>query len=757
MASSSPQPKANASDATSGSASAFELLHPGVQRQLWRMGWTKLRPLQVESIRYLLQSLDDLLLCAATASGKTEAAFLPVLSKIADKPVGSVRAMYIGPLKALINDQFGRVGELCEYLEVPVHSWHGDVSASKKAKLVQDPGGVLLITPESLESLFVNRSEHLSRLFGGLRFVVIDELHSFLDNERGMHLQSLLARVRHICGQSAPFRRIALSATVGEISMAQRYVNPDRPESVRVVDDTSGKKELKLRIHGYRSIPAGDEDDVDEQGENVKPSDAVLRMSTDIVKHCAGAANLIFANAKADVEECADLCKEIAQQQGLADQFLVHHGSLSAEIREDAEATMKSGVVATTFCSSTLEMGVDIGSVKMVGQISAPWSVASLKQRLGRSGRKEGEPRVLRMYVRCREPDAHSDVFDRVHLHLLQAIGVTELMLSGWVEPPSPPRCDLSTLTQQIISVVAQTGGTRADWLYDQLCICGAFRDIDKKLFASLLRCLARNDVIEQMGDSEGDLILGLRGEKIRKDRGFYAVFATPQQYGVLHEGRRIGTLECVPEKDEHLLFAGRRWQVADVDRERLELHVVPARGWKRPKFMGATGHIHPRIREKMREVLGGHMELGYLDAESHKLLDEARAAAATAGICQRPLVALGPRKTALMTWTGTRIQQTMCAQFAELGVGGDDEQIAIVFDLTERDVVDAILLGPRAEQDLQAVARRWEPRQRRKYDSLLDDALLDACIIRDQLDLEGASATLGALQRLCASSSVQR
>lgn len=734
MTSSSSQPESAAS------AGAFELLHAGVQRQLWRMGWTQLRPLQVESIRSILQSEDDLLLCAATASGKTEAAFLPILSKIADDPVGSVRALYVGPLKALINDQFARVAELCEYLEMPVHSWHGDVSASKKAKLVQDPGGVLLITPESIESLFVNRSEHLARLFGGLRFVVIDELHSFLDNERGLHLQSLLSRVQHVCGADHRLRRVGLSATVGDTGMARRYLNPDRPDQVRLVDDARGKKELKLRVHGYRSVPAEDESEVDPQNTQVRPSDDVLQMSTDIVKHCAGAANLVFANAKADVEECADLCKDIAEHQALPDHFLVHHGSLSAEIREDAEATMKSGAVATTFCSSTLEMGVDIGSVKMVGQISPPWSVASLKQRLGRSGRKEGEPRILRMYVRCREPDANSDIFDRVHLQLLQAIAVTELMLSGWVEPPSPPHCDLSTLTQQIMSMVAQTGGTRADQLYAQLCVAGPFRDVEKKLFASLLRGLAGRDVLEQMG-AEGDLILGLRGEQLRKGAGFYAVFPTPEQYAVLHEGRCLGTLECAPEKDEHLLFAGKRWQVTDVDRERLELHVVPARGWKRPKFSGGGGHIHPRIRQKMREILQATSPIGYLDAEAAKLLDDARAAAATAGLCDRTVIALGPRKSALMTWTGTRIQHTLCAIYAELGLDAGDEHVAIVFDLPEKELTDAVLLGLRARQDPQAIAQHWRPRERRKYDTLLDDALLDTCIIRDQLDLEGATA----------------
>jgi ATP-dependent Lhr-like helicase len=170
------------------------------------MQWTNLRPLQVDAIRYLLQTEGDAILSAATASGKTEAAFLPILSKIAAQPRDSVRVIYVGPLKALINDQFGRIEELCNHLDVPVHRWHGDVPASKKAKLVQNPGGVLLITPESLESLFINRSSALRSLFGGLEFVVVDELHSFLDNERGLHLRSLLSRLNGVA--VLPFRRM---------------------------------------------------------------------------------------------------------------------------------------------------------------------------------------------------------------------------------------------------------------------------------------------------------------------------------------------------------------------------------------------------------------------------------------------------------------------------------------------------------------------------------------------------------------------
>src|SRR3984885_3913921 len=160
---------------------AFRLLHPTVQRKLWDMKWTELRQIQVDAIEHLLGGTPtDCIISSPTASGKTEAAFLPVLSAIADEPTGGVRAIYIGPLKALINDQFGRVEQLCERMEMPVHRWHGDVDAGAKKAVLAAPSGVLLITPESLEAMFVLRPTQLPAMFGHLAYVVIDEMHAFL-------------------------------------------------------------------------------------------------------------------------------------------------------------------------------------------------------------------------------------------------------------------------------------------------------------------------------------------------------------------------------------------------------------------------------------------------------------------------------------------------------------------------------------------------------------------------------------------------
>ncbi len=714
---------------------AFSLLARGVQHQLWRMKWTELRQIQTDAIKSVMLRDGHLIIAAETASGKTEAAFLPILSRISEEPLGSVRALYVGPLKALINDQFARVEDLCGHLDMPVHRWHGDVGDTQKRRLVEAPGGVLLITPESIESLFVNRSSSLMALFGGLRFVVVDELHSFLGSDRGLHLQSLLSRLallRTAAQKDAqPFRLVGLSATLGDFDVARRYLAPDEPDRVEIIRDQGSGKEIKYRIHCYEpeAPPASPppprpvEDDAAPDGTNV----VERRIAADIVGHFSGKAGLIFANAKSDVEVYADLANETARERSLPESFLVHHGSLSKEIREETEQEMKSGRAMTTFCSSTLEMGIDIGSVAVVGQIGPPWSVASLAQRLGRSGRKEGQPRVMRMYVEASPTNADSDLLDPLQLDLVQAIALTELMLQKWVEPPNASGSDLSTLSHQIISVIAQTGGMRADRLHDRLCVRGAFRSVDTSLFAALLRCLAAKEVVEQT--PEGDLILGLAGERIRAHKSFYAVFPTPEEYRIVHDGKQIGALpmEGVPAENDHLLFAGRRWHVVGVDQERLEILVIPARGKKRPIFLSGAGAVHTRVREKMRDTLRGADRPVYIDETAAALLTSARQYAARLGVLDAPLLDTGGKSSVWFPWAGTRVQGLLSAMLRTRGVEASSWSVAIRVPApisALKDALRQIAASPPSAAELAPYASQQASR---KYDWLLDDELLAA------------------------------
>src|ERR1022692_2651280 len=244
------------------SSATFDLLHPQVQKAVWSMGWREFHPIQSQAIHQVIEHSGHLIITAQTAGGKTEAAFLPIISKLLENSQPSIQALYVGPLKALINDQFERLERLCESLDIPVHRWHGDVSASSKKQIRQSPAGILLITPESLESNFINYGARVPELYRHLQFVVIDELHSFLDNVRGVHLLSLLARLRNASGSNP--RIIALSATLGDPQAGCRFLCPEQPNTVRIIDDPNSRREIKFGIKAHVRRPPNNNEKLSE-------------------------------------------------------------------------------------------------------------------------------------------------------------------------------------------------------------------------------------------------------------------------------------------------------------------------------------------------------------------------------------------------------------------------------------------------------------------------------------------------------------
>ncbi len=734
------------SETSSGSHGAFDLLAPGIQEQLYRMKWGLLRPIQVDAIRAYAEPGSHLLIMAETAGGKTEAAFLPILSSISAEPIGSIRAMYVGPLKALINDQFGRLEELCSYIEMPVTKWHGDASDGKKKAILKSPGGVLLITPESLESMLINRTAMLQDLFGGLRAIVIDELHSFLDSERGLHLASLLSRLRRFRLESEPeWRMVGLSATIGDIDVARRYLSRDDADRVVVVTSPSEHKEIRISLRGYnaadfKTVERSDSDEAkeDERQHDETELGVMRKIAGDLVDHCVGEANLVFANRKANIELYADLANEICRAEGSAETFVVHHGSLAKEVREDTELRMKSGQKLTTMCSSTLEMGIDIGSVHTVGQIDAPFSVASLKQRMGRSGRRDSEPRRLRMYIEYGEEG--KDALSRLPLDLLQAIATVELMISKWVEPPAPAKRDFSTLTQQTISVTAEFGEISASDLYAVLCDSGPFRSLDKKLFGALLRQLRSEDVVEI--SNEQRVILGLEGERIRSKYDFYAAFATPVEYEVIAGDRPIGSLPVgvLTKPGQHVVLAAKRWEVVDIDDKKRVLYVRPTRKRKAPGFDGTAGEVHPRVREEMRRLLTTDSDVRYLNDSARSALERARKLARENGLAKRALLPIGEGQTLWMTWTGTRAQQTLSAMLEIMGIGGPSKDttvtdVSIACKMPPDELHQRLADAEKILQDDRELAGRVGFSKNRKYDHLLNDEILLEAARVDGLD----------------------
>ncbi len=707
--------------------SAFEKLHPLMQRKLYDMRWTELRPIQTEAIRAFFAHDRNLILAADTASGKTEAAFLPILSRMLTAPEEGVRALYVSPLKALINDQFRRLEDLCERAEIPVFKWHGDVGAPRKKKFLSDPQGVLLITPESIESLFINHSEHVGHLFKATSWLVMDEMHAFVGTERGMQLLSLLARVDRI--RTAPMRRLGLSATIGDFDAARKWLSPDgNPSKVELIfPGADDAKAILYRVKGY------------ETGGGLSPCVA------DMVK-LFPSTSLIFVNSRTMLEHLAYTTQRYVEKKRLPDRYRVHHGSLSRAEREDTEDALKTQDRIVTFCSSTLELGIDIGSVSRVGQFGAPWSVNALMQRLGRSGRKDGESSAMVLFVVDREPGENVSVVDGIHPGLLQAVAMSELMFGRWCEPPDVDRPHYSTLVQQCLSVLAEKGGISASGLYDVLVGRGAFHNVSRADFAGILRGLGVHDLVGQT--EQGDLILGPEGERLVRGHDFYAAFTAPQQITVVHEGHAIGgiflALDMIPEG--FILLAGKRWKIRAIDLEKNVMAVVPAEGGKAPPFGGDDGpEIHSRVRRKMFEVLTDSGVPEYLDGGAAKMLADARRIAAEVSLANVPFVQ-EKRNLLWFPWESSAVHRTLCAMGLIAGMALEDRGIALEFTRTTPDELKAayapFLKTPPTSG---RIVDKFElaGKGKEKYDRYIPTRFLLEAFEKQYLDIPGALASV--------------
>jgi ATP-dependent Lhr-like helicase len=729
--------------------SAFQRLNPIIQEELYRMKWTELRPIQVDAIHTILGSGSHLIISANTAGGKTEAAFLPILSDIVEDYAGSVRALYVGPLKALINDQFRRLEDLCEHAEIPVHKWHGDVGQSKKHKVLKSPGGVLLITPESIESLFINHPDKLGKLFSNLSYVVIDELHAFLGTERGTQLRSLLARLTQRVNNEV--RIIGLSATLGDMESAKRWIDWRNPEDVDLIKSDVDKS-IKYLIKGYRRLKTGEERGEEATYEENAKSDVTpddFRLAKDVISAFSGKTALVFANSKQQLEFYADLTGRLLSQAGQPNTFRIHHGSLSKAEREDTEEALRSESRPTaTFCSSTLELGIDVGNVSQVGQIGAPWSVSSLKQRLGRSGRGEGESSVMLLYMVEDVATEDTRPIYRLYPQLLRAIAMTELMLEHWCEPPDIERWHLSTLVQQIMSVITEAGGASASTLYDRLIVRGAFENIDQETFIRTLRSMGANDLIEQT--SEGTIILGLKGERIARSFDFYSAFVTEKEMRVLHRGHLIGTISSLPSTgaDGFLILAGKRWKIIEINLDREEILVEPSRGGRLPLFGGSSGpDLHPRIHEKMREILSDTKIPVYLDQVAKEMLHEARTFARDSEILHSPFFRDG-NDIIWFTWSGTRVNRTLLGLGLYNGLHVRDDGIALTFEkMSDKEIQARYSQFLLEVPDLVELAQCFPVKSVEKYDGFLTDDLLCESFARNYLDLPGALKAIEGIQ----------
>ncbi len=439
----------------------------------------ELRSIQVAAADAIFNTQDNVLLTASTASGKTEAAFFPILTEFWERPPASVGALYIGPLKALINDQFVRLNDLCEEADIPVWHWHGDVSQSHKAKLIKKPSGILQITPESLEALLIHKHMAIPRMFCDLRYVVIDEVHSLMRGDRGGQTLCLIERLSRMAGVQP--RRIGLSATIGDPERTGAFLSQGTGRDCIIPRFEEPRRVWRISMeHFYNSGPQAQQRGFESTGpqeaemlacERIEPAaPAALPAGAQDVRHSgqltqeerrqrrerargkaapktvallrppraksispgrsAGTPQphrhrtrkrrsrhglylrthprrkcLVFANSREEAEAVCSMLRSYCESRHEPDRFLIHHGNLSASLRETAEELMRDEEQAqTTVTTSTLELGIDIGRLERAFQIDAPFTVSSFLQRMGRTGRRDLPPEMW-FVMREEEPE----------------------------------------------------------------------------------------------------------------------------------------------------------------------------------------------------------------------------------------------------------------------------------------------------------------------------------------------------------------
>jgi ATP-dependent helicase Lhr and Lhr-like helicase len=617
---------------------AYELLSEPIRRYVRDQRWESLRPIQAAAIQHILATDHHYILASRTASGKTEAAFLPILSR-ADFRGPGVRVLYVSPLIALINDQFERVEALCRYLDVPVTKWHGEASRAEKKRLVQEPRGIVLITPESIEALFVNAPYSIRALFNNLEFVVIDEIHSFLGTDRGTQLQSLLARLRAATG--APFRVVGLSATIGDYEQAKRFTG-DAANTRVLLDRTA--RELTARFAYF-------------PGEGPALPVELLQ---DVYEQTRSSKTLVFPNSRGRAEELAVRLRQQATRDGGHPHYFTHHSSVDREVREYVEQFAK-GSHRQPFCitcTSTLELGIDIGSVDLVVQVDATYSVASLIQRVGRSGRREGGQGRLLLYA--------TDPWN-----LLQALACWHLYREGYVEPVKLADRAYDILLHQLLSMVKECNGSPPEALVAALQANPAFPNVTPVECRAVLEGLLNQDLLEAIG---GEVIIGVAGEKIVNRRDFYSVFRAEPALKVVHAGRPVGEIPPSPQvlPGENLMLAAKLWKITFVDLPGKRVEVVPAHDGRKPLFFGQGGEIAAAVRQRMLEILVSREEYPELDEASWRAIAELRQEFAVHPIQdptrERPALAREGRLR-LYTFAGTRVNRSLAYLLSRLQV----------------------------------------------------------------------------------------
>lgn len=547
---------------------AFDLLHPGLQHHVVNsLGWRELRPFQEEVIPVVLRG-EHVVVIAPTAGGKTEAAVLPVLSRMLSEDWRGLSVLYLCPIRALLNNLHIRLSRYATLVGRSCSVWHGDTSPTERACINREQPDILLTTPESLEVMLVSRKSDTLGLFGQVRVVIVDELHAFARDDRGWHLLSVLARVTRLAGRE--LQRIGLSATVGNPKeLLQWLVSGSTCPAQVVQPPDAATKESQVQL--------------DFVGSLQNAAIVISRMHR-------GEKRLVFVDSRARAEE---LGTELRQ---LETKTFVTHSSLSRDQRKLAERAFASEADCVIVATSVLELGVDVGDLDRVIQIDAPSTVASFLQRMGRTGRRDDTER------NCLFLATHD-------FALLQAAALLRMWSEGFVEKVIPPPIPYHVFVQQILTLVLQNSDfTPSDWPA-WIGKVPAFAELEDGRADAIIAFALKQDLLGQDG---GRLHLGAEAERRLGHRHFSELLSvvTSQplfqvRYGRLEIGF-VHPLSFATSKDSPVILAlgGRGWQLLHLDWAKKIAHVEPAEESGRSRWLGSSVPLSPALCATVRGLL---------------------------------------------------------------------------------------------------------------------------------------------------------
>ena len=605
-------------------------------------------------------------------------------------------------------------------MSINVTPWHGDISSSKKHNSLKKTNGILIITPESLEALFVHHHFKLKKTFSNLKYIVIDELHAFIATERGKQLQSLMSRIENVIGKHIP--RIAMSATFSDFGIVKDFLRQDHCIPCIIPDQGKSNHEIKVLIKDY--------------GYN-EESYINKSITNEIFKRLRGENNLVFTNSRHECECFTSLLNEKCREEDVPNEFRIHHGSISKETRTKVEHELQSGSLPiTAICTATLELGVDIGKVKSIAQIGTSNSVSGLRQRLGRSGRR-GEASILRVFTFDYKRKAIG-LLDILRDDLFQNIAVIELLKAHKYETPTIDCIHLSTLIQQILSLIAEYGSFYPKDGWKLLCQNGAFSNVSVNLFLKLLRDLGKNDVIRQM--ENGQIIIGPTGDEILSDKEFYAAFTTYLEFEIINSqnGEHIGSLQAQIGIGSSIVFGGRKWLVTEIDYRTSRAYVEPSDYGEIPIFFNDYYEIDGIIVQKMKDIYMSDDIYPYLDIKSEaiKTLHNARSFFAHRHL--EKCYSFFGEENNLLTWAGSKINRTISLianLYLESFFGFNH---IFINRLSKEDVLEILKYPKPKAEELCPFLMRFV-KETKKYDYLLSDELLDIEYASMYLDVDNA------------------